>query len=648
MKKQVRLPALFCKPLQAGALLGILPLVIASQAQAVEISLLDGEVEGSLDTTLSYGSLWRVQGQDDIGDINADDGNRNFDTGLVSEVYKVTSDLALNYQNYGAFVRGTAYYDTQIMDKRTDYYDSADSAGRPSQAYPNDHHFTDETRDVAGNNVELLDAYVFGSWDIGDMPLGAKLGRQVISWGEGVFYRGGINTINPVDAAKYHLPGSELKEVLMPIEAFSYNIGLTESLSMEGFYQWTWEETRLDPVGTYFAGTDLFADGGNTAYTTAEDLAPVLGIYNLAADFGLVGNGAYGANAYVDPSTGRFKVANVGQDLSARDNGQFGVSFRYIAEELNATEFGFYFVNYHAKEPQVAVDLTGYEGVDIAGLASIFEMVSPGAGAAAPGVATIDLASNAEARRRYVEDIRMYGFSFNTTAGDASFSGEVAYRPNAPIAIAATDDILGDLLIPGVTGDSPLADSTVAANQACTALAGKQLCRSDIFDNYERAEMFNVSLSSIYNFGPRLSFDSLFGVVEVASQHIRGSSLTYTAFDGSERVYTSAADKAYVTGNGDDWQIDRDSYGYTLLLSGSWNDVFAGVQLSPYAVFQHDFQGNSDRVGNFIENNKAFTVGMDALYLNSFQVGLQYTQYDDGNSGAYDRDNVSLTGKYSF
>lgn len=315
MKKQVRLPALFCKPLQAGALLGILPLVIASQAQAVEISLLDGEVEGSLDTTLSYGSLWRVQGQDDIGDINADDGNRNFDTGLVSEVYKVTSDLALNYQNYGAFVRGTAYYDTQIMDKRTDYYGSADSAGRPSQAYPNDNHFTDETRDIAGNNVELLDAYVFGSWDIGDMPLGAKIGRQVISWGEGVFYRGGINTINPVDAAKYHLPGSELKEVLMPIEAFSYNIGLTENLSMEGFYQWTWEETRLDPVGTYFAGTDLFADGGNTAYTTSPALAPVLGAYNLAADFGLVGNGAYGPNAYVDPSTGRFKVANVGKDL---------------------------------------------------------------------------------------------------------------------------------------------------------------------------------------------------------------------------------------------------------------------------------------------------------------------------------------------
>ncbi len=655
MTKQVRLPALFCRPLQAGALLGVLPLLIASHVQAVELSLMDGQVEGSLDTTLSYGTLWRVQGRDDTGDINADDGNRNFDTGLVSEVYKVTSDLALNYQNYGMFVRGTGHYDTQIMDKRNNYYDLTDSVGRPSQAYPNDDHFTDETRDVAGHNIELLDAYLFGNWDIGDMPLSAKVGRQVINWGEGVFYRGGVNTINPLDAAKFHLPGSELKEVLMPLEAFSFNLGLTENLSLEAFYQWTWEETRLDPVGTFFSGTDLFADGGNTAYTSSSDpqLQGIMGLYQAAAAGafgpGVVGMGPYGANAYVDPATGTFKVANVGPDLSASDDGQFGLSLRYMAEELNSTEFGLYFVNYHSKEPQVAVDLTAYPGMDVGALFAFLEAnVGVGAGAAAPGMATLDLASNAQARRRYVEDIRMYGFSFNTTVGDASFSGEVAYRPNAPVAIAATDDILADLLTPGVRGLSPVANSTVPADQACSPVAGKQLCRGSIFDNYERAEMFNVSLSSIYNFGPRLSFDSLYGVVEVASQHIRGSSLKYTSWDGQERVFTSAADKAYVNDAGDDWQIDRDSYGYTLLLSGSWNDVFAGVQLSPYAVFQHDFQGNSDRVGNFIENNKAFTVGMDALYLNSFQVGLQYTQYDDGNSGAYDRDNISLTGKYSF
>ena len=117
-------------------------------------------------------------------------------------------------------------------------------------------------------------------------------------------------------------------------------------------------------------------------------------------------------------------------------------------------------------------------------------------------------------------------------------------------------------------------------------------------------------LSTIYNFGPALSFDSVIGVAEVASQHIRGSSLKYTAFDGSVRKFSSTTDKAYEDDRTTDSdQISRDSYGYTLLVSGSWNDVYAGVKLSPYLVFQHDFQGNSDRTGNFIEGRKAHTLG---------------------------------------
>lgn len=647
MKRFIRKPVAAHRSGPAGVAWGLLPLLVAGSAQAVEFSLLDNRLTGSIDTTLSYGAMWRVQGRDkdNISDINADDGNRNFDTGLVSEVYKATSDLSLKYDNYGAFVRGTAYYDSQIMDKRNDYYATTAGVERPSQSFPDDDRFTQDTRHVAGRKAEVLDAYLFGNWDVGDRPLGAKVGRQVINWGEGVFYRGGVNTVNPVDAARFHLPGSELKEVLVPIEALSFNLGLTDSLSMEAFYQWKWKETRLDPVGTYFSDTDLFADGGHTAYTTTTnpDLLAIMGLHPLAVAAGAIGNGAYGPNAYVNAENGIFKVANIGKDLQADDSGQFGVAFRYMAEALNSTEFGFYFVNYHAKEPQIAIDLTGYNGVDMAGLA--------GFGPAGPGLATLDMASNAQARRRYVEDIRMYGFSFNTTVGDASVSGEIAYRPNAPIAIAATDDLLSDLLGQGVNGLTNIYDASVAGNAACAQVSGKQLCRSSIFDNYERAETYNTSLSTLYNFGPALSFDSVIGVAELASQHIRGSSLKYTAFDGSERRFASATDKAYEDARTTDSdQISRDSYGYTLLLSGSWNDVYAGVKLSPYVVFQHDFKGNSDRTGNFIEGRKAHTLGVDASYLNSFEVGLQYTEYYGAgrNNGTRDRDNVSLTAKYSF
>jgi hypothetical protein len=647
MKSKVSFPTLQFRPWQAGAALALLPLLVANSVQAVEFSFADNRVTGSLDTTVSYGSMWRVQGRgkDNIGDINADDGNRNFDTGLVSEVYKATSDLSAKYENYGLFVRGTAFYDTQIMDKRNDYYSTTDGVERPSQNFPNDSEFTKDTRHNAGRKAQILDAYLYGNWDIYEQPVAAKVGRQVISWGEGVFYRGGINTVNPVDAAKYHLPGSELKEVLMPMEAFSFNIGLTDNLSMEAFYQWKWKETQLDPVGTYFGETDLFAEGGNTAYTTEMALAPAMDGYNAIVEFlpGLLGMGPKGPNAYLNSETGVFKVANIGEDIEADDSGQLGVSFRYVAEALNSTEFGFYFVNYHAKEPQVAIDLRNYQGVDMATLGGLF-------GADAGVLATLDLAGNAEARRDYVEDIRMYGFSFNTTVGDASFSGELAYRPNAPISIAATDDLLGDLLMQGILG-SDLLDSGIAGDAACAQVSGKSLCRSQLFENYQRAETYNISLSTIYNFGPLVSFDSVMGVAEVSSQHIRGSSLQYTAWDGTTRKFASTTDKAYVDAqNGDSDQISRDSYGYTLLLSGSWNDLYAGVKLSPYVVYQDDFQGNSDRTGNFIEGRKAYTLGMDASYLNSFEVGLQYTEYYGAgrNNSMRDRDNVSLSAKYSF
>ena len=54
--------------------------------------------------------------------------------------------------------------------------------------------------------------------------------------------------------------------------------------------------------------------------------------------------------------------------------------------------------------------------------------------------------------------------------------------------------------------------------------------------------------------------------------------------------------------------MNRNAYGYTLLLSGTWNDVFAGVNVSPYVV-KDDFEGNSYQTGNFIEGRKAYTLG---------------------------------------
>jgi hypothetical protein len=661
MEIKSRKPVLRYAPAKAGfAFAGVLPLLVAAQAQAVEFSFADNEITGSIDTTISYGQLWRVQGQDKTNnDINTNDGNRNFNTGLVSEVFKITSDLEASYQNYGVFVRGTAFYDTQIMDKRNDYYDTS-LAYQPSQNVPKDDSFTRGTRHSAGRNAEILDAYVYGNWDIANMPVSARFGKQVFNWGEGLFYRGGVNTTNPVDAGKFRLPGAEVKEVLVPVEALSFAIGLTDNLSMDAFYQFNWKESAIDPVGTFFSETDLFGEGGNTAYNNfaGTALAPAIAGYNgLAA--GLMGApalaGARAAGMFqngVNASYGDIlKVADVTSDVNAKNDGQYGFSFRYIAEELNSTEFGFYFVNYHAKEPTIYADLNGYEGVNLQALATVLGggVFDPALVPTAGGLATVDLLGSTQAKREYAEDIRMYGFSFNTTINETSVFGELAYRPNLPVGISATNDLLGDIVLQG----AQLADTSgITGPNAGTALiSGQWVGRDGSVSNSRRVEAFNISVGAIHNFGNVLSFDSLFGVAEIASEHLRADSLKYQAVDG-DRCIAGRANTSYSTDAAMAKQdcASRDAYGYTLVLSGTWNDVYAGVNLSPFAVFKHDFQGNGHQTGNFIEDRKAYTVGLRASYLNSLEAEIQYTEFMGGgqsNSGR-DRDNIGLNVKYSF
>ena len=82
-----------------------------TQAQAVEFG--SGELEASLDTTISYGLTFRVGKRDKklAADVNYNDGNLNYKRGIVSNAFKLTSDLDLGYRNFGLFVRASGFFD---------------------------------------------------------------------------------------------------------------------------------------------------------------------------------------------------------------------------------------------------------------------------------------------------------------------------------------------------------------------------------------------------------------------------------------------------------------------------------------------------------------------------------------------------------
>lgn len=80
--------------------------------------LAGGRIEGSLDTILSRGQLSRVRRQNKRNDeVDTNESHQNFVTGLVSEMFTLTSKLDISYGNYGLFLQSSAFHDTRIVDR---------------------------------------------------------------------------------------------------------------------------------------------------------------------------------------------------------------------------------------------------------------------------------------------------------------------------------------------------------------------------------------------------------------------------------------------------------------------------------------------------------------------------------------------------
>lgn len=632
-------------PKAAGfALATILPFIVSS-ASAFELNM--GGVSGSLDTTLSYGTGWRLEAQDrnyaalypnyaalrsanKATMANKNDGDANFDNNsdVISSVFKITSDLELKYQDYGVFVRGTAFYDDVIMGERPNrsqanyFTNSSDcNAGNTGPAQIGNCGFPSDIDHHSGRDARFLDAYVYGNFTVADRALNVRLGEQVINWGEALFLQDGINSANPVSLAKLRLPGAEVKEALLPLPMLYGSFELTKALTMEAFYEFDWDYSEPDDLGTYYSTDDAFAGIGASRI-----------LVNL-------GGSTFATNKRIS-------------DKSVDNDGQFGVAFRYFAEELNNTEFGLFFMNYHSHKPVA--------------------QAKAGQFSAAAGVAAAkSYLDSTTYQLVYPEDIQMYGLSFSTTVGDLSFSGELAYRPN--------DVILSEL------GDNLVAYNALYANAVATGLwpasaggamgpvlsKGERVTPGTTIKDWVELETYNMSLVAINNFGPTLGADGLMGILELGGTYIpKGEDNRYASTASLLNIPLSAIQYGALTpalvagacsgskyeassciseGPSNDY-LDKFSWGYRAVLTATYNDVFAGVALNPVLRFAHDVEGNSHRTGNFLENRKAATVAVNAVYNNNTEVGLAYNAFWGAEATNFlgDRDNITLAAKYSF
>ena len=606
----------------------------ASSTVAVEYS--SGGVYGSIDTTVSHGILYRIENPDPelLANANGNDGNHNYPRGIVSNTSKFTTDFSLetDTNEFSAFARVTGFYDFENS--------KSDRARSP---------LSDPAKSIAGSDIQLLDLY--GTWalDVGGVPADLRLGRFVLNWGESTYIQNSINVINPVDLSKLRLPGSELREGLLPVAMASVTMYPSDSLSVEGFVQLDWERINLDPVGTYFSTNDALGAGAETTYVSLPGMTVTDQGLNAQSKYGIespvVRNainqdlGAAG-HALVDFPDADFMTLRRGADERPGSKGQYGLAVRLFAESLNDTEFGVYFVRYHNRLPifsvktgsraALAAGLTAARTVGADGSATRTTLAAYGLADRITGISTVlavdRYTENSRYFLEYPKDQSLFGLSFNTQLGSTGWAlqGEMSYRPDAPLH-RATRSVIKDGLFP-ITHS--LTNPAYAATYEPYVVRG-----------YIERSVSQVQATATRSFGRILGSDGMTFAAELGVLHIHDMP------DPSETPIESPA-----AGNSQDHQdADANSFGYRLATQLNYNGAIGAVNLQPYAQYQHDFRGNSPTpIGPFVEGRKGLTLGAKANYLSrwEFDAGVSYL-WGETNSSR-DRDFFYSSIKYSF
>ncbi len=705
------------QPLRIGvrAALGA-ALCVPGAAQAIDFAA--GGWNGSFNTTITVGQTWRDEARDPrlIGTANGgtgrspniDDGDINYRKGRVSSAFKLVSEYALERDNYGLFVRGSALFDDLVENSDTERTEISETG-----------------QNLAGAYIRLLDAFVYGRWNLAGHELELRAGRQVVNWGESTFIQGGINNaINHFDVAALRVPGAELREAYLPQEMLKVSYGLTDNLTAEAIAIFDWDRTEPEPVGTYFSTNDFVPRGGSQVFLGFGAFS------DQGVDFTPLG-GSLIEN---------FQAVERDPTIEPDDSGQYGASLRWFLPDFSqGTELGFFFVNYHSKLPLISGRTGTQQGIcnslgtltaaiaTAQGLASGLPFDSAVAIAAnvavqrarGPGIAptavncttnqgnltlatateyariagntvlgggnitaqatnlaTHEYAQTARYFTEYPEDIQLFGVSFNTQLGTTgvALQGEVSFRQDVPLQFDDVEVLFAALTpfeaaalaeqgrpVPAACIDDP---ATATIDERTLARCGQlgPFGVDQVVQGWDLFDVWQGQLTATKAFPPMLGASQLIAVVEVGMTKVDGYPDQVSGGPNGRGMRLNGPGTS-VSGNEDlvsrhfgeieplDRFADADSWGYRAALRLDYLSLIGAWNFSPRFVWAHDVSGTTPGPGgNFVEDRYGATLGVGASYQAKLELDLSYTVF--GGAGRYnelgDRDFLAATIKYSF
>lgn len=302
-----------------------LALASGGAAQAAELESANPDLDMRWDNTVRYNLAQRVNRQDAaiLKSANIDDGDRNFNRGLVANRLDLLSEFDFVYRKTMGFrISGAAWGDAA--------YGGTDNANLASS-----NHIQGGAKALGlspearrwhqGVSGEVLDAFAFTKVDVADMPLNLKLGRHTTYWGESILspVHGVSYGQSPIDLRKsLSVPGTEVKELFVPRAQLSAQLQATPELSLAAQYFLKWAPVRYPEAGSFLGFNDALLGGGEAVYLP---------------------------NGF---------LAKRGPDVLPKNSGDFGFAARWSPEALDAT-VGLYARRTADIQPQVVVKSAG-------------------------------------------------------------------------------------------------------------------------------------------------------------------------------------------------------------------------------------------------------------------------------------------------
>jgi hypothetical protein len=556
----------------------------AGAAHAFQFQASDS-VSGNLDMQLTLGAGMRMVNQNPnlIGDprvnagantgfsSNGDDGNLNYNKhDLYTTYLKFTPELLLKFPaDFKFMARGTALYDFKATDtRRTD--------------------LADDAKEQVARDVRLLDLWVSKDMNIGSQRARVRVGNQVISWGESIFAIGGINSTNSLDFQKFSVPGTQIKEAVIPAPMVSVASGLGHGVNMEAYYQFRWNQNRLPPVGTYFSVADILGKGRQPLFIDVSGGPNFL-------NFG-------GLDPAADPSQANTFGVVFADDKTPKNSGQYGVAMHYKPEGVSL-DVGFYFMNYHDKMPVLST-----------------------------------LADGVSAQWSYLEDRKMYGVSANFPVGNWAVGWELSYRPKDAIALTGCYGPGGALDANGnaVGGiDCPMFIDEKKYQMHLTGILSLTPGDHGWLLDLLWADTATFTGEAVGIRYPGVSPDKRYTRNIGGQEVMQAPAAGYGFWKDDSTIGTLGHPTVAAVG-------DANSFGYTVDFNWAYdNKIIKGWQVIPGVTYFQAVKGNTPTLtANYLQGAKS--MNMYVLFNQSaptrWQAGLNYTNYWGTNQLLGDRD----------